>query len=171
MRNKPLLIFIILLQSACITTHSVPDMGHSQVIASNKENGSNVFKFQSKLKKEKTRNWIRNYLGLPKNNDLVNTEVKLFPDVDYIFIITVNLAHDREETLYLHEFFDKDRKLETEEGPVKFFVSIQVIDQFGVDHLSSSSIFQEKVHQYLLNLEKEFNDFSRKYPEQNYFNG
>ncbi|MDT0642689.1 hypothetical protein RM553_07565 [Zunongwangia sp. F363] len=171
MIKRLLLILVILLQWSCIVTHRVEDMEHSKLVLPESENGQSEFKFQSKLRKEKTRQWLRNYLGLPAKDDLVLSEVKLFPDIDYTFWISVNLSHDREKSIYLHEVFDADQEAETHEGPIKFFVSIWVTDALGEDHLSNNSIFKEKVYQYLLEMEKEFEAFSEESPDHNFFNG
>ncbi|MDT0675370.1 hypothetical protein [Autumnicola musiva] len=144
-------------------------MEHSKVFAPDTKNGTRVFKFQSKLRKEKTRKWLRNYFGLPDNDDLVLSEVKLLSDVDYTFWISVDLSHDRQETIYLTDLLGEDKEVETQEGPIKFFISIRISDTFGEDHLSSNSIFREKVYQSLLQMEKEFLKFSEEHPDPNYF--
>ncbi|UAB85276.1 hypothetical protein INR75_04440 [Zunongwangia sp. SCSIO 43204] len=173
---------LIFCLSGCrITTHSVPNIEGSRIVQT--ENGQNYYLFQTKLQRPIAKSWFKNYLDLNREDDLVRSEIILFPELDKEFLVTIRIKDDREvytdipvaekildsllgndddeNTYEESEFNKKDRDDNT--GPIKFFVNISISDNEGIDHISTSSLYSSRVRDFLQQLENDFFEYQKNY--------
>ncbi|WBL22381.1 hypothetical protein [Zunongwangia sp. HRR-M8] len=174
MKQKIVILAGIFLMLSCrVTTHSVPDIEGSRIVAD--KQGSNNYLFQTKLQRPVVETWFKRYLNLDREDDLIQAEVILFPELEKEFFITVQVKDDREvytdipiaETFF-NNILGHDNESDVDEeddntGPIKFFVNIQVSDVDGVDHISTSSLYSSRVRSYLEKLEYEFFEYQKNF--------
>tara|TARA_B100000686_G_scaffold272467_1_gene289619 strand:- start:1019 stop:1567 length:549 start_codon:yes stop_codon:yes gene_type:complete len=178
MRQKFIISGLLFVIVACqVTTHSVPDIEGSRILE-NKDH-FNYYLFQTKLQRPIAKSWFKKYLGLKRENDLINSEVILFPELEKEFLVSIIVKDDREEYTdvpIVEKIFDgilgiddDDKPIKREEdeeeqtGPVKFFVNITISDREGVDHISTSSLYSSRVRNYLQQLENHFFEYQKNY--------
>lgn len=158
----------------------MPNIDGSRIVET--ENEPNYFLFQSKLQKPIVKTWLKKYMGLERSEDLVNTPVVLFPELEKEFLITVIIKDDREEyidnpvaeTLFKNllglddnENTYSNRKEDEEDntGPIKFFVHLKILDAQAQDHLQTSSLYSIRIRKYLQQLETQFFEYQKNFKE------
>ena len=161
-----ILALIFSLAGCRITTHSVPNIEGSRIVET--ESGQNYYLFQTKLQRPIAKSWFKSYLDLNREDDLIRSEVILFPELEKEFLVTISVKDDREvysdipvaekildgllgndddDNNYEESDFEKEN--EKNQGSIKFFVNITISDKEGNDHISSSSLYSSRVRNFL----------------------
>ncbi|ORL45217.1 hypothetical protein [Zunongwangia atlantica] len=175
-----ILVLIFCLAGCRITTHSVPNIEGSRIVET--ENGQNYYLFQTTLQRPIAKSWFKNYLDLNREDDLIRSEVVLFPELEKEFLVTISVKDDREIYTDIpvaekildgllgnddddnnYEESDLEKKKETNQGSIKFFVNITISDKEGNDHISTSSLYSSRVRNFLQQLENDFFEYQKNY--------
>ncbi|MFC6860680.1 hypothetical protein ACFQHQ_14910 [Zunongwangia atlantica 22II14-10F7] len=146
------------------------------------ENGQNYYLFQTTLQRPIAKSWFKNYLDLNREDDLIRSEVVLFPELEKEFLVTISVKDDREIYTDIpvaekildgllgnddddnnYEESDLEKKKETNQGSIKFFVNITISDKEGNDHISTSSLYSSRVRNFLQQLENDFFEYQKNY--------
>lgn len=176
-----ILALIFSLAGCRITTHSVPNIEGSRIVET--DSGQNYYLFQTKLQRPIAKSWFKNYLDLNREDDLIHSEIILFPELEKEFLVTINVKDDREvytdipvaekildgllgndddENNYEESEFNKKGR-DDNTGPIKFFVNITISDKEGNDHISTSSLYSSRVRNFLQQLENDFFEYQKNY--------
>ena len=177
-----ILALIFCLAGCRITTHSVPNIEGSRIVET--ENGQNYYLFQTTLQRPIAKSWFKNYLDLNREDDLIRSEVVLFAELEKEFLVTISVKDDREVYTNIpvaekifdgllgnddgdnnYEESDLEKKKETNQGSIKFFVNIAISDKEGNDHISTSSLYSSRVRNFLQQLENDFFEYQKNYKE------
>ena len=163
-----------------ITTHSVQDIEGSRIVET--KDGRYYYLFQTKLQRPIAKSWFKKYLDLEREDDLVKSEVVLFPELEKEFLITITVKDDREEYTEIplaknifegllgtgddpndNNSYNEKEDPNENRGPIKFFVNIDISDKEGVDYISTSSLFSSRIRDYLQQLENDFFEYQKNY--------
>lgn len=168
MSKKVLIYFLVFIFTSCIVTHRVREIKTSELKQPKSDLEYISFNFSSDVRKEKAKDWFRNYFNLDRENDLVNFKIPLLENSDCEFILSIKDYSDREQYIDLTDFFTEDEG-ETQEKSIQFFIGITVTDKSGEDHLAEDFIFYKAVLAKLKSMRKDFKTFTEKNPDQKFF--